>query len=90
MKPPQVGKQVVLRSVLFATGFSAASMRALPYAVGMATQYASKLYLAHVVPIESYLLGDSQAVECLQQARQEAESNMTGLLQSASVGAIPN
>jgi hypothetical protein len=62
--------QILLKSVLFATDFSAASMRALPYASDTATQYEARLYVAHVVPIESYLLGDSQAVERLRLARQ--------------------
>ena len=63
-------------------------MRALPYATSVARQYGAQLYIAHVVPIESYLLGDSQAVERLRLARQEAESNLADILQSPSVGSI--
>jgi nucleotide-binding universal stress UspA family protein len=89
MKTSLPSSQILLKSVLLATDFSAASMRALPYAVGMGKQYGAKLYIAHVVPIESYLLGDSQAVERLRLARQEAESNLANIAQSPSVGAIP-
>ena len=53
MKTPHSGRQVLLRSVLFATDFSDASIRALPHAVGMAKRYGSKLYVADVVPVES-------------------------------------
>jgi nucleotide-binding universal stress UspA family protein len=53
MKTPMPAGQVVLRNVLFATDFSAASMRALPYAANLARQYGAKLYASHVVPIES-------------------------------------
>jgi nucleotide-binding universal stress UspA family protein len=80
---------VVLRNVLFATDFSAASMRALPYAANLARQYGAKLYASHVVPIESYLLGDGKAIERLRVARTEAESNLSKLVRSAVVGSIP-
>lgn len=89
MKTPLPSRQILLKSVLFATDFSAASMRSLPYATAMAKQYGTKLYVAHVVPIESYLLGDSQAVERLRLARQEAESNLANIVQSPSVRSIP-
>ena len=65
MRTPLPSRHILLKSVLFATDSSAASVRALPYATGMAKQYGAKLYVAHVVPIESYLLGDAQAVERL-------------------------
>ena len=53
MKTPMPTGQVVLRNVLYATDFSAASMRALPYAAYLARQYGAMLYASHVVPIES-------------------------------------
>lgn len=89
MKTPMPIGQVVLRNVLFATDFSAASMRALPYAASLARQYGAKLHASHVVPIESYLLGDAQAVERLRLARAEAESNLTEIVSSPAVGSIP-
>jgi nucleotide-binding universal stress UspA family protein len=59
MKKPMPTGQVVLRNILFATDFSAPSMRALPYAANLAREYGAKLYASHVVPIESYLVGDA-------------------------------
>jgi len=89
MKTPMPSGRVRLRNVLFATDFSAASMRALPYAASMARQYGAKLNCSHVVPIESYLLGDAQAVERLRLARAEAESNLTEIVRSPAIGSIP-
>ena len=89
MKTPMPTGQVVLRNVLYATDFSAASMRALPYAANLARQYGAKLYASHVVPIESYLLGDAQAKERLRVAKTEAESNLSELVRSPAVGSIP-
>ena len=88
MKTPLPSSQILLKSILFATDFSAASMRALPYATDTATQYGARLYVAHVMPIESYLLGDSQAVERLRLARQEAESSLADIVRSPSVARI--
>ncbi len=89
MKKPMPTGQVALRSVLFATDFSAASMRALPHAANLAREYGAKLYASHVVPIESYLLGDAKAKERLRVARTEAESNLSELVRSPVVGSIP-
>lgn len=89
MKNPMPTGQVVLRNVLFATDFSAASMLALPYAANLAREYGAKLYASHVVPIESYLLGDAPAKERLRVARTEAESNLSELVRSRVVGSIP-
>ena len=73
MKTPALGGKVALSGVLFATDFSAASLHALPYALEMASRFGSKLYPAHVVPIEPYLVGSPKAVDRLRQARQEAD-----------------
>lgn len=89
MKTPMPADQVVLRNVLFATDFSGASMRALPYAANLARQFGGRLYASHVVPIESYLLGDAQAKERLHVARTEAESNLSELVRSPVVGSLP-
>ncbi len=47
-------KPVRLRNVLFATDFSAASERALNYALAIARRYESPLYVAHVIRPELY------------------------------------
>jgi nucleotide-binding universal stress UspA family protein len=82
-------RQILLKKVLFATDFSAASIRALPYAASMAKQYEAELYVAHVVPIESFLLGDAQAAERLRLARQEAEADLASILKLPFVGSMP-
>jgi nucleotide-binding universal stress UspA family protein len=89
MKTPAGSGKVSLGSVLFATDFSAASMRALPYALGMASRFGSKLYTAHVVSIEPYLVGSPKAVDRLRQARQEADASLASLLDSVSKRGIP-
>src|SRR5581483_7349944 len=89
MKTPAVGSKVSPTSILFATDFSEASLHALPYALGMASRYGSKLYPAHVIPIEPYLMGDPKAIDRLREARQEADSSLAGLLDSVSNRGIP-
>jgi len=81
--------RVSLASVMFATDFSESSMQALPYALGISSQYGSKLYLAHVIPIEPYLMGDPKAADRLRQARQEANGNLADVLDSLSNRGIP-
>lgn len=89
MKTPALGGKVALSGVMFATDFSAASLHALPYALGIASKYGSRLYPSHVIPIESYLLGDPEAVDRLREARKEADSNLVSLLDSVSKRGIP-
>lgn len=75
-----------LKSILFATDFSAASMQALPYATGIARRFDSKLCIAHVVPPEDYPSGLSSLDEAAQVARREAELKISNLLNSAPCG----
>ncbi len=89
MEIPAADSRVSLRSVLFATDFSPASMRALPYALGIAGQYGAKLYPAHVIPIEPYLMGNPKTADRLREARQEADSTLARLLDSVSDRGIP-
>ena len=44
---------VSLRNILFAMDFSPDSLRAFPFAVGIALHYGGKVFLAHIVPVES-------------------------------------
>ena len=90
VKTPQVAGAIGLRTVLLATDFSPASARALSYAMTIASQYGSKLYLAHVIPMDSYLLGDPQALQRLRQARMDADSNLADLLLSANARNVPS
>jgi nucleotide-binding universal stress UspA family protein len=83
MHPPQRNRTLFLKSILFATDFSAASIQALPYATGIARRFSSKLYIAHVVPPEDYPSGLNSLDEAAQVACREAEFNISRLLNSA-------
>lgn len=88
MKTLPAADKVSLARVMFATDLSDASMRALPFALGVATRYGAQLYLAHVIPIDPYLVGDPKAEERLRQARKEADFNLAGLINSGSSRAV--
>ncbi len=81
--PARVNDNVSLRNVLFATDFSAASMKALPYVTSIARRFDSKVCVAHVVPPEDYPSGLNSLDEAAQIARGEAELKMSSLLNSA-------
>jgi nucleotide-binding universal stress UspA family protein len=71
-----------LKSILFATDFSVASMQALPYATGIAQRFDSKLYIAHIVPPEDYPPGLNSIDEAAQVASRAAELKISSLLSS--------
>jgi nucleotide-binding universal stress UspA family protein len=56
----------------------------------MAGEYGAKLYPAHVIPIQSYLMGDPKMVDNLRKAQQDADSNLASILDSASNRGIPS
>ena len=58
MKASAASGKVSLNSVLFATDFSAASMRALPYALGIASRFGSKLYPQFPIQLEIFKFVD--------------------------------
>ena len=77
-----------LKSILFATDFSVASMQALPYATSIAQRFDSKLCIAHVVPPENYPSGFNSVEEAGRAACREAELKMSSLLNSAPCGSL--
>jgi nucleotide-binding universal stress UspA family protein len=81
--PGRVNDNVSLRNVLFATDFSAASMKALPYVVSIARRFDSKVCVAYVVLPEDYPSGLNSLDEAAQMARDEAELKISSLLNSA-------
>ena len=81
--PAHVNDKVFLRNVLFATDFSSASMKALPYVTGIARRFDSRLCIAHVVPPEDYPSGLNSLDEAAQVACRAAELKMSSLLNSA-------
>lgn len=79
----RVNGNVSLRNVLFATDFSAASMKALPYVTSIARRFGSKVCVTHVVPPADYPSGLNSLDEAAKIARCEAELKMSSLLNSA-------
>jgi len=70
-----------IENVMFATDFSSATTGAFSYAAAIASRYQSKLYVAHVINLESFDLLESEAARItLQTAHDEAQRKMTQLL----------
>ena len=70
-----------INNVLFATDFSPAAESALSYAVGIAQRYDAKLYVAHVIDLESFDLLESESARALiKEAHDVANRKMTQLL----------
>ena len=73
--------KISIDNVLFATDFSPATDAAFSYATALADRYGSKLYVAHVINLDSFDLLESESVRVsIQQARDEAERKITQLL----------
>ena len=65
-------KSPAIKNILFATDFSPASEAALPYAVGLARHYGSKLTVAHTIDPELYGLMLPQTIERIESRVKEA------------------
>ena len=66
---------ITFRNILFAMDFSAGSLRAFPFAMGIARRYEGKLFVAHITPPEDLgtTLGSAElALDRLLQAATEA------------------
>ena len=74
---------ISLKSVLFATDFSIASMQAFPYAKTIAQRFNSKLFSGHVVPSDDYPSGLNSIEEAAKLASRQAELRMNHFLNSA-------
>jgi hypothetical protein len=60
--------QLSLKTILFATDFSEASEKALPFTAALARKYQSKVFLAHVLPEPQPAItrpGISERDECI-------------------------
>jgi nucleotide-binding universal stress UspA family protein len=85
MTPLDSKSRVALKKILLATDFSPASEATLPYALTIARQYGSTLYIAHVISPEFMDLLPSEATAAkLQEARQFTQQNMERLLSAVS------
>ncbi len=69
---------VSLRNILFAMDFSPDSLRAFPFAVGMALHYGGKIFVAHIVPAkdgDAAPLREQASLDKLLEASMEAGLN---------------
>ncbi|HEY1263457.1 MAG TPA: universal stress protein [Terriglobales bacterium] len=73
MKLLEPAVHVTLKNVLFATDFSAASNAALPFALALANRYGAKLYAAHALSPEAYLLAAPESWPYLQQMEEQQQ-----------------
>src|SRR5688572_14283083 len=81
MDESKPGTGVAIDNVLFATDFSAATESAFSFAVRIAERYQAKLYLVHVINLESFdLLESESARSFIKEAHDLAGRKMTQLL----------
>ncbi len=89
MEPLDQRSRVPLKNILLATNFSPASETALPHALKIASQYNAKLYVAHVISVDTIsLVAPERTAEIRQQAQQFAKQNMEHLLSVASQAGV--
>jgi len=71
-----------IQKLLFATDFSAATAAAFSHAISIANRYQSKLYVAHVISLDSVeLLDDEPARVLIENTRKEAVRRISDLLE---------
>jgi nucleotide-binding universal stress UspA family protein len=75
MPATQMQKRVAFKNILFATDFSAAANRAMPYAAGFARSFGANLYAIHVQEPINYAL----TAETWQSLEQTREMEVTAL-----------
>ena len=81
---PRAG--VAIDNVLFATDFSPATESAFSYAVAIAERYQAKLYVVHVINLESFDLLESESARALiKKAHDVAGRKMTQLLEAMNL-----
>jgi nucleotide-binding universal stress UspA family protein len=81
--------EIKLQNVLYATDFQDAAQLALPYALSIARQYQSKIYVVHVVDVSPFSApGPTGALRAIEaQAIREAKE---ALLECPAFGQVPN
>jgi nucleotide-binding universal stress UspA family protein len=81
---------IALKNILLATDFAVSANRAVPFALSLADHYGAKLYAAHVIPEEAYVLARPESIErILKETRDYAEYKLNQLVApSRSVAAL--
>jgi nucleotide-binding universal stress UspA family protein len=83
--------RVALSNILLAVDFSPATEAALPFALGIARRYASKIFLAHVIRPDVYQLAACEAANTvLDETRRSAERQMARVLVSGRLRGVPH
>jgi nucleotide-binding universal stress UspA family protein len=86
MKELNPKANISIDNVLFATDFSPATEAAFSYAVAIADRYHSKLYVAHVINLESFDLLELESARVLiKKANDEAHRKMAQLLETVGL-----
>jgi nucleotide-binding universal stress UspA family protein len=84
-------QSVSFKNILFATDFSEASRRAVPYAEAIARRYGSKIYLVHVIPSEARIpLAIEPMPTELDRDLVHAELDVKAFLSEGALGGIPH
>ena len=82
MKEFEPQQEISIDSVLFATDFSVAAEAAFSYAAAIAGRYGARLYVAHVINLESFDLVEAEPARAMiEQARNEANRKIARLLE---------
>ena len=81
-------EDALIKRVLFATDFSAASLQPVSYAMRIARQFHSKLYAAHIVPPEDYTPGTTSIDAAAEIACSEARFRLKALAESDALKGI--
>ncbi len=81
---------IAIRNILFATDFSAASERALPFALEFATRYNATLFLAHAVPPMPAVVPVEPMPDQTEMLRKGAQREMEKFLTFAPLQTVPH
>jgi nucleotide-binding universal stress UspA family protein len=81
---------IALHNILFATDFSPASERALPFALEFANRYNATLFLAHAVPPMSVVVPLEPVPDQIDVMRKAAERDMEKFLEYAPLKQAPH
>lgn len=84
--PRRVRDDISLRHILFATDFSSVADSAFAYAARIAESYHATLYVAHVIDLEPFDIGDSESTPAIiRQLHEQAEQKIHCLLKTRPV-----
>ena len=88
MEEPEPNSEITLHHVLFATDFSPASDAVFAYAATIADRYHARLYVAHVINLESFDLTPPEPTPAMiKQAHEQAHQKIVRLLGARSLQA---